>query len=90
MLQVGAGEVDKSWRQSALVRAHDVYDRLVVAHRSRPHTTPHGTLDETTGQCRLYLPWGPWHLPAERGPSLESIYRVSFTVDLCEAEYTVH
>ena len=28
--------------------------------------------------------------PAERGPSLESIYRVSLTVDLCEAEYTVH
>ena len=27
---------------------------------------------------------GPWAPPAERGPSLESIYRVSFTVDLCE------
>ena len=27
---------------------------------------------------------GPWAPPAERGPSLESIYRVSLTVDLCE------
>ena len=27
---------------------------------------------------------GPWAPPAERGPSLESIYRVSRTVDLCE------
>ena len=32
---------------------------------------------------------GPWALPpprAERGPSLESIYRVSLTVDLCEGQ----
>jgi len=27
---------------------------------------------------------GPWAPPAERGPSLESIYQVSLTVDLCE------
>jgi len=27
---------------------------------------------------------GPWAPQAERGPSLESIYRVSLTVDLCE------
>ena len=27
---------------------------------------------------------GPWVPPAERRPSLESIYRVSLTVDLCE------
>ena len=29
---------------------------------------------------------GPWarHPAAERGPSLESIFRVSLTVDLCE------
>ena len=27
---------------------------------------------------------GPWAPPAKRGPSLESIYRVSLTVDLCE------
>ena len=27
---------------------------------------------------------GPWAPPAERGPSLESIYRVSLAVDLCE------
>jgi len=26
----------------------------------------------------------PWAPPAERSPSLESIYRVSLTVDLCE------
>jgi len=35
-------------------------------------------------QWRLYLHWGPGHPPAERGPSLESICRVSLTVDLCE------
>ena len=38
--------------------------------------------------CQLYpvasLPaLGPWAPPAERGPSLESIYRASLTVDLC-------
>ena len=27
---------------------------------------------------------GPWAPPAERGPSLESIYRISLTVDICE------
>ena len=27
---------------------------------------------------------GPWAPPAERGPSLKSIYRVFLTVDLCE------
>jgi len=27
---------------------------------------------------------GLWAPPAERGPSLESIYRVSLKVDLCE------
>ena len=27
---------------------------------------------------------GPWAPPAERGPLLESIYRVSLTVELCE------
>jgi len=27
---------------------------------------------------------GHWAPPAERGPSLKSIYRVSLTVDLCE------
>jgi len=27
---------------------------------------------------------GPWAPPAERGPSLESIYRVFLTVDICE------
>ena len=30
------------------------------------------------------LALGPWAPPAERGPSLESIYRVSLAVDLCE------
>ena len=41
--------------------------------------------------CRYYIAavasspaLGPWAPPAERGPSLESIYRVSLTVDLCE------
>jgi len=32
----------------------------------------------------IYLHWGPGHPPAERGPSLESIYRASLTVYLCE------
>ena len=33
----------------------------------------------------FYLHWGPGHPPpAERGPSLESIYRVSLKVDHCE------
>jgi len=40
-------------------------------------------------QCRLYLHWGPGHPPAERGPSLESIYRVSLTVDLCEGNQII-
>jgi len=35
-------------------------------------------------QCRLHLHRGPGHSAAERGPSLESIYRVSLTVDLYE------
>jgi len=29
---------------------------------------------------------GPWAPPAERGPSLESIYWVSLAVDLCEGQ----
>ena len=29
---------------------------------------------------------GPWAPPAERGPFLESIYRVSLIVDLCEGQ----
>jgi len=29
-------------------------------------------------------PSSVWAPPAERGPSLESIYRVSLTVDFCE------
>jgi len=40
----------------------------------------------TSLQCRLYLHWGPGHPAAERGPSLENIYRVSLTTDLCEAK----
>jgi len=32
----------------------------------------------------LYRHWGPGHPPAERGPSLENIYRVSLTADLCK------
>ena len=36
-------------------------------------------------QRHLYLHLGPGHPPpTERGLSLESIYRVSLTVDLCE------
>ena len=38
----------------------------------------------TVRQCSLYLHWGPGHPLAERGPTLESIYRVSLTVDLCK------
>jgi len=41
--------------------------------------------DAHNNQCRLYLHWGhAWAPPAERGPSLENIYRVCLTADLCE------
>jgi len=39
---------------------------------------------QTDSQYRLYLHRAPKHPRAERGPSLESIYRVSLTFDLCE------
>ena len=43
---------------------------------------------QTDSQYRIYLHWAPRHPPpAERGPSLESIYRVSLTVDLCEGNH---
>ena len=42
------------------------------------------TLYYPTTQYRLYLHWGPGNPPAKGGPSLESIYRLSLTVDLCE------
>ena len=32
---------------------------------------------------------GPWAPAAERGPSLESIYRVSLTADLCEGNKVI-
>ena len=32
---------------------------------------------------------GPWATAAERGPSLESIYRVSLTADLCEGNKVI-
>jgi len=60
------------------VGAYDV----VVSTQSTHHVIDSDRL--ATGQCRLYLHWGPRHPPAEGGPSLESIYRVSLTVDLCE------
>ena len=37
-----------------------------------------------TGAVAFLPALGPWAPPAKRGPSLESIYRVSLTVDLCE------
>jgi len=54
------------------------YTQWVQMKRLRTH--------DALPQCRLYLHWGPgqWAPPAERVPSLESIYRVSLTVDLCE------
>ena len=37
------------------------------------------------GQPVASLPaLGPWAPPGEQGPSLESVYRVSLTVDLCK------
>ena len=47
---------------------------------------PHSMLPPHSLLCSVpSLPaLGPWAPPAERGPSLESIYRVSLTVDLCE------
>ena len=41
----------------------------------------------TVRQCSLYLHWGPGHPLAERGPSLESIYRVSLTVYFTTASW---
>jgi len=36
----------------------------------------------TVASLPALVPWAP--PPAQRGPSLECIYRVSITVDLCE------
>ena len=33
---------------------------------------------------------GPWAPPSRPGPLDRKFYRVSLTVDLCEAEYTVY
>ena len=41
----------------------------------------HCSLISSQGRLNQWAYWAP---PAERGPSLESIYRVSLTVDLCE------
>ena len=38
-------------------------------------------LDPRVGPVASLPALGPWAPPAERGPSLESIYRVSLTVD---------
>jgi len=59
-----------------------------TAVRRYPHTAG-VTVRVGVIQCRRYLHWGPGHPPAERGPSLESIYRVSLTVDLCKGNKTV-
>ena len=48
-----------------------------------------GTFFETRAVVSLPAS-GPWAPPAERRPSLESIYRVSLTVDLCEAHTHTH
>ena len=48
---------------------------------SRFDRTP--TCDRQTQTVPSLPASGPWAPPAERGPSLESIYRVSLTVDLC-------
>jgi len=46
------------------------------------------TVDQRPWPCSLSVPSlpasGPRAPPAERGPSLKSIYRVSLTADLCE------
>jgi len=47
---------------------------IIIAWHTVCHTVPVASLSAL----------GPWAPPAERGPSLESIYRVSLTVDLCE------
>ena len=47
-------------------------------------TERHLTLNQLRRYLNQYLHWCPGHPLAERGPSLESIHRVSLTVDLCE------
>jgi len=55
--------------------------RVLITPRSGRKSAPE---KKNCRQYRLYLHRGPGHTPAERGPSLESIYQVSLTVDLCE------
>jgi len=62
-----------------------------VTHNSASTTQSEAVAWEPLSSTPLYsfpvpsLPaLGPWAPPAERGPSLESIYRVSLTADLCE------
>ena len=58
---------------------------LVVCTHLRIHTSDFNVTDGRGSVQVASLPaLGPWAPPAERGPSLESIYRVSLTVDLCE------
>jgi len=54
-----------------------------AARSDRSVTLEYRTLRSATSVASLPA-LGPWAPPAERGPSLESIYRVSLAVDLCE------
>ena len=57
---------------------------LFICHSAASHASHH-RYDLLLPQAVASLPaMGPWASPAERGPSLDSIYRVSLTVDLCE------
>jgi len=56
--------------------------RRTVTYRRSPGSVSKLTVSvDSVPSLSALRPWAP---PAERGPSLESIYRVSITVDLCD------
>ena len=57
----------------------------LVGHMTRKFSYSKRIARQQKRQTVASLPaLGPWAPPAERGPSLKSIYRVSLTVDLCK------
>ena len=67
-------------RRHGLLRP--VYESLSCTSMEVYETSHKNIMLNGQSQCRLYQHWGPGHTPAERGSLLESIYRVSRTVDL--------
>jgi len=65
-------------------RTHDDSMYTALASRRAVRIDQHESVISSHLDGRWAVALGPWAPPAERGPSLESIYRVSLTVDLCE------